>query len=505
MPHSLIDDLSAAIDKTKLSVVNSRKVKEERTGGISFVYHDALSSVNIYKYAGNIAYFDGRSYVTADKGVLDDAVFSSMRNNGITEGVLEKNFASMMKVVWRGFDKKEFLLTKRKLCFTNCILDVDTKKTYKFAPEHFVINRMTYDYDPKADCPKWKKFLSEVLPDESVRNALQEYLGLMFVDRHKFKLEKMMVLIGTGRNGKSVVFEVITALIGIDNVTTFELGDLIGNGDKQKNIASIDGKTINYCSELNKKELTGSKVKSLISGEPTMARQIYSESFTARNIPLMIANANELPATSDHTKGYFSRFFLIPFDVYIPIGKQNTNLHTEIINDELSGIFNWVIEGHERVSKNGYRVSEPTAVLDKVRDYEISSSSILTFLEESEYRAVPAYKNHNREESLAGNMYKEYREFCDKSGTMSFSSVKFAEKLSEKGFEKNRKTNGICYSYYRKPSLMEYAALLASGKIEWTVAEFNYYCGYSGKDIEGMSDEISDEMEYTRFEEVLPF
>lgn len=499
MSNSLIDSLSAAIDKTKLATAASRSSKEEKTGGISFVYRKALSTLDVYKYAGMVAYFDGRSYVTMEREAFENIVFCSMEDNGISEGTLEKSFASMMKVVWRGLEGRELIPTKRKLCFLNCVLDIDTKKTSPFSPKHQVINRINYNYDPNATCEKWKKFLNEVLPDELVRNSMQEYFGLMFVDRHKYKIEKMMIALGTGSNGKSVVFETISALIGADNISNFEIGDLAkGNSDSKYSIATMNGKLINYCSELSKTEFQGARFKGLVSGEPMECRLPYKPPFTAMNIPLMIANANELPATSDHTKGFFRRFFIIPFNVVIPDEKQNQHLHTEL-REELSGILNWVLEGNERILKNGCKISEPESVKNKIRDYEVNSNSILTFLKESPYRAIPAYKQHRREEISSGDLYKEYREFCYSSGNIAFSQVKFGEKMAEKGFEKARKSQGVTYMFYRVPSQEEYSSLLASGKITWTRAEFNYYCGYTVSVVEmpEVEEPIQMEMQYS--------
>ena len=52
----------------------------------------------------------------------------------------------------------------------------------------------------------WRMFLDEVLPDKNMQKVLQEFLGSIFVDRRVAKMETMLVLRGSGSNGKSVVF-----------------------------------------------------------------------------------------------------------------------------------------------------------------------------------------------------------------------------------------------------------------------------------------------------------
>ena len=499
---SLVESLSAAIDRSEMRKAVAIDSKEERIGGIAFVYLDALPTLDIYKYNGGVVYFDGRSYVEIKNEIFENAVFDSMRKNGVSNGTLTKSFSSMIKVVMRGLSSREFQLNRRVLCFGNGVLDAETRTLSEFSPKHMVINRINYNYDANAKCPKWIRFLEEVLPSESVRTAFQSYLGLIFCNRDIYKIEKFMVCLGNGANGKSVVFEVITELIGKDNVTSFEIGDLIGGSDKQKNLASINGKTLNYCSDLGKKELSGATVKSLVSGEPVQARQIYSESFTASHIPLLIANTNELPVTLDHSDGYYRRFIIIPFDVKIPAEKRNVNLHTEL-KQELPAILNWVLDGLDIAKSNKYQIPEPEAVKDKVIEYEMNSNSILKFVEDGEYYPISVYKSHIPEAILASVFYKQYKQYCFDSGYNAFSNIKFAEKLKEKGFVKSRKSDGISYSFYRMPLIDAYNDLAAQGKVIMSREEFTRVVGYKrmGKSLsvqiapkQGALDGMDDDM-----------
>jgi putative DNA primase/helicase len=71
--------------------------------------------------------------------------------------------------------------------------------------------------------------------------------------------------------------------------------------------------------------------------------------FILKQYAKLIFNCNELPKDVEHTNAYFRRFLIIPFDVTIPPHEQDKNLHTKIIENELSGVFNWVLEGLNRL------------------------------------------------------------------------------------------------------------------------------------------------------------
>jgi putative DNA primase/helicase len=63
----------------------------------------------------------------------------------------------------------------------------------------------------------------------------------------------------------------------------------------------------------------------------------------------LIFNCNELPKDVEQTEAYFRRFLIIPFNVTIPEHEQDKELAKKIIDNELSGVFNWVLSGLKRL------------------------------------------------------------------------------------------------------------------------------------------------------------
>lgn len=70
----------------------------------------------------------------------------------------------------------------------------------------------------------------------------------------------------------------------------------------KQNIASINGKRLNYCSEMQTKEFgaNADALKALISGEPFEVRLVYINNFTARNIPLLMGKRQPHPLHERH-------------------------------------------------------------------------------------------------------------------------------------------------------------------------------------------------------------
>ncbi len=215
-----------------------------------------------------------------------------------------------------------------------------------FDSKDFITHQLPFEYDPEATAPQWQKFLDEVLPDKDKQKVFAEYLGYIFIKPSVLKLEKMLILYGTGANGKSVCFEVLNALLGNENVSNYSLQSLTDvNGYYRAKIAN---KLVNYASEINGK-LETDVFKQMASGEPIEARLPYGNPMILKEYAKLIFNCNELPKDVEHTTAYFRRFLIIGFDVTIPEDKQDKQLPQKIIQNELSGVFNWILQGLDRI------------------------------------------------------------------------------------------------------------------------------------------------------------
>jgi len=294
-------------------------------------------------------------------------------------------------------------------------------KLKPFDRSDFITYQLPFEYNPQAKAPLFEAYLNKVLPDPERQSVLAEYLGFVFIKHgsNALKEEKALILYGTGANGKSVFFEVVNALLGTDNVSSYSLQSLTNDNGYFR--AKLANKLVNYASEING-NLEDSIFKQLVSGEPVEARLPYGQPFILKQYAKLIFNCNELPKDVEHTNAYFRRFLIIPFDVTIPQQEQDKNLHTKIIEKELSGVFNWVLQGLNRLLEQK-RFSDCEAAQQAVEQYKIESNSVQMFLNENEYKgSLTNYK-------LIKDLYPEYRAFCIDDGTTPFKKTNFIKQL----------------------------------------------------------------------------
>jgi len=302
-----------------------------------------------------------------------------------------------------------------------------------FDQNHFLKYQLSFGFDPLAKAPMFQNYLDKVLPDKTVQMVLAEFIGSIFIKSGSgIKLEKALVLFGGGSNGKSVFFEIIQALLGSNNISNYSLGSLTDKTGYSR--AQIEDKLLNFASEIDKK-MNGALFKQLASNEPVEARHIYGRPHQIKNYAKLAFNTNVLPIANDNTNAFFRRFIIIPFNVIISKEDQDKELHSKIIENELPGVLNWIIEGLVRVIKNkGFTQSD---IIDKqVKTYQTESDTVRLFILENKYKKSIKFNYKLKD------LFDEYRYFCIEGGYKSLNNIDFSKALKNIGFQIKRKNIG---------------------------------------------------------------
>jgi putative DNA primase/helicase len=321
-----------------------------------------------------------------------------------------------------------------KINLTNGTYQISTDQQALRAPvaADFLTHQLPFAYDETARAPLFEAFLDRVQPDPDCQRLLAEYIGYVFVSPSNLKMEKTLMLYGSGANGKSVFFEVVTALLGSDNVSHYSLQSL--TEEKGYHRANLANKLVNYASEISGK-LEANIFKQLVSGEPIEARLPYGQPFIMRDYAKMIFNCNELPTDVEHTPAYFRRFLIVPFGVTIPEAEQDKQLAHRIIRSELSGVFNWVLAGLRRLLEQG-RFTDCEAVQQQLALYKRQSDSVRLFLDEYEY------ESHIDQFTALKDLYRDYKNFCSEDNYRPVNNRNFKKRLEGYGLRAEKRNIG---------------------------------------------------------------
>ena len=296
----------------------------------------------------------------------------------------------------------------------------------------FQLYKLPFDFEPGATCPRFQKFLDRVLPDKCKQTVLAEYMGYVFVKNSVLKLEKGLILYGSGKNGKSVFFEIINALIGPKNMSNYSLQSLTDSNGYTRSL--LAGKLLNYATEISEKMNT-TVFKALISGEPVEARMIYKAPFLLTDYCRFIFNTNNLPKDVEHNLGYARRYIIVPFDQTITEEEKDVSLANKIIAEELPGVFNWVLQGLENLLDQGDFTPCP-AIDFALDEFKRNSDSVALYIEDGNFEP-------SKDDTIAlKDLFRWYKEFCKDSNYNCCSIRSFSDRLKNIGFTTTRKSSG---------------------------------------------------------------
>ncbi len=337
------------------------------------------------------------------------------------------------------------------------VISKEKKELRDFDKKDFFKYQLPFKYNPEAKCDEFKVFLNQVLPEKESQMILAEYLGYIFINN--LKLEKCLILKGEGSNGKSVIFEIVQALLGEHNTCSYTISNLCNENGYFR--AQLGNYLLNYSSELGGKNINPDLFKKLISNEPIDARSPYGHPFILRNYGKFMFNTNKYPINLEYTHAYFRRFIILDFEVIIPDEKQDKNLAKRIISKELSGIFNWVLEGLDRLLKQQQFTESPKAksLLEEMR---LESDSVAQFMAARQY--IPSVSEEDK--ILLKDFRDDYKMYCIEQQILSVSQKEFSSRIKSLKFNIVKGGGGNNYTYVKRNDIAaEFAANSLNNKL----------------------------------------
>jgi len=218
-------------------------------------------------------------------------------------------------------------------------------------PEYNTTVNFNINFDPEATCPNWEEYMQEWLPDKTMRDILQEFMGSCLLPEPAPE-EKFIILAGGGSNGKSMFLKGMQQIFKNYSIslTPQKLAERFGP-------SSLYGKLVNICSEI---EGDGgylkntAQLKSIVSGEPLTAEYKGLNAFQFEPVANLLFSCNTVPKTKDKTDGWYRRQLIIPFDQKFTANSVTSQKMITNMTAEMPGIFNWLISGLRRVKARGY-------------------------------------------------------------------------------------------------------------------------------------------------------
>lgn len=300
--------------------------------------------------------------------------------------------------------------------------------------ENFRTTQIPHPYIHNAECPRFLKFLDEIFSSDMdgflKKQLLLELIGYTLTNTTKF--EKFVILIGSGSNGKSVLLEVIAALVGLRNVSAVQPAEF---SDKFKR-AHMHRKLANLVTEVAQGgTIADAEVKAITSGELITADHKNQPPFDFKPYCTCWFGTNHMPRTKDFSDALYRRAIVVTFNRKFEGNNVDVDLKKTLLT-ELPGIMRASLDAYAGVLKRG-SFTEPPSSIQAKETWRKEEDHVSQFVDEC-CDFSPNAKEASKE------LYAAYRNWAEEQGVRHIQDHNsFTSRLLTKGLKKDRMSKGV--------------------------------------------------------------
>jgi putative DNA primase/helicase len=241
-------------------------------------------------------------------------------------------------------------------------------KTGKFMeghnPRDYLTHVLPIKYNPKAKCPRWLKFLKEVMPDPEIRDFVHRFAGYCLTADVTERI--FVVFHGDGLNGKSVFVKALESVMGKYAISAAPT--LVTATEKEAHpteVADLFRVRLASISETRKgSAFNEEKIKRLSGDDRLRARRMHEDHWEFEPTHKLLLLMNHKPRVRDTTNSFWDRCRIVPFNVRI---KKADKMLKFKLREEREGILVWQLEGLKLWHEKG--LGMPGAVEQATKEY----------------------------------------------------------------------------------------------------------------------------------------
>ncbi|MFI7012255.1 phage/plasmid primase, P4 family [Streptomyces sp. NPDC050145] len=314
------------------------------------------------------------------------------------------------------------------LCTPGGIVDLRTGVVRTPDPDHDFHSRSTQVAPASVPTPLWDRFLDDTFGDDAEGREMISFLQLMlgYSVTGDVGGQVLPFLFGAGKNGKSVLLDVVMKLMG-DYADAAPPGFLMSRPYEghPTDLAELHGRRIVVCHEIKPGDrFDEARVKLLTGGDRIKARRMRQDFFSFRPTHKLWLLGNHRPEVGTGGFAFWRRMRLIPFERVVSDERRIDNLADILVTEEGPGILGWLIDGARRYLGGEKDLTGPERVRIATTAYADTEDHTGRFLSES-----CALDPASRAEQAG--LYVAYRQWCGHEGVLPVSSRAFAARARE--------------------------------------------------------------------------
>ncbi|MBU6130496.1 DNA primase [Staphylococcus aureus] len=298
----------------------------------------------------------------------------------------------------------------------NGVFNRKTKQLESFTPEYVFTTKINTAYKTQSGVPViegWSvdNWINEIAcNDHGVAKLLWQVINDSLNGNYTRK--KAIFLVGDGNNGKGTFQELISQVIGEENIASLKVNEF----DERFKLSVLEGKTAVIGDDVPVGVYVddSSNFKSVVTGDPVLVEFKNQPLYRATFKCTVIQSTNGMPSFKDKTSGTLRRLLIVPFNANFNGQSENFKIKDQYVKNQK--VLEYVLY---RAINMGFDTFDVPDASHKMLDlYKQDNDPVYEFkinvFDEWLLRKIPKYI-----------VYGFYKEFCKNNGYFPISERKF--------------------------------------------------------------------------------
>ena len=310
--------------------------------------------------------------------------------------------------------------------FKNGVLHLDTMKRTKHDPKYLSSIQIPCNWVEKGSpTPVFDKYLDTLTNgDKDVQAFILAFIGICISNVWGTHFKKGLFFTGPGDTGKSQIKLLLEMLLGERNHFAIDLSGL----EARFGTSYVYGKRMVGSADMGFMSLKELRTfKQLTGGDSIMGERKAQQGFTFRYRGYLIFATNRMPVFSgDDGSWVYDRFCIVKCNNVIPEEERDPKL-LEKMFAEASGIIYKAVMALQEVIRNGYKLTEPKAIVEAREEYAKTNNIVTAFAAE----CLEDFKGSGQNATIT-MVYNAFLRWCKGNNNgHAYSMAEFKKKLAQ--------------------------------------------------------------------------
>jgi P4 family phage/plasmid primase-like protien len=301
------------------------------------------------------------------------------------------------------------------------IVDYVTGERIKASPDYFLTCPVPHKIGMSENTPIIDKLFRSWVGEQYM--LLYEWIAYLLVNH--YPMHRMLILFGSGRNGKGQYIELLNTFIGLENSASPDLEKLM---ESRFETVKLYRKKLAVIDETNFNALRNTaRIKAITGGSRIGAEFKGKDGFDFYNTAKITILTNNLPESFDKTEAFYSRCIIQEFKNKFDEGKS---VVANIPESEYENLLCKCLKLLPDLMNRGKFTNEGT-IEQKAEKYEKMSNPFPSFMK----KELVEEPNGELPIWLIRDLYEV---FCTKNGFRKVNEKEFTQMLKKEGYTTKR-------------------------------------------------------------------